>query len=272
MSQNKTKKELCESFDGFGGLDVTSPIGSGNLLTFRNFKLLSDGSAVKRGGFSYVCTLDGEIRGEKAYSEGGDEIILAAVGNRLYRIRLADGSVTSSELFSSTEGSVKFFDFMGVLYILDGCELYRYVGECQAVRCDPYVPLYGKMWNVYRTDSNTVNESFNLLTPRIRITYNVVGSQIGDVYVGFKIKSVDGVWGNGLLFSPNIYSIHKDGDKISFNGYYFSGELYVYLTLDTEDHRDADFEGCDRCSVFDSFDDSRVFLYGGDTQSKRARL
>lgn len=264
MSQNKTKKEYSESFNGFGGLDVTSPIGSGKLLTFRNFRLLPDGSAVKRSGFSYICTLDGEIRGEKTYSDGNEEVILAAVGRSLVRVNVLDGTVTSKEIFESSAGSVKFFEFGGELYLVDGCALYRYEGGCEASRCQPYVPLYGEGWSTYQTVANKVNEPFNALTPRIRITFNVTGSQVGTVYVGLKIKSIDGIWGSGKLIAPAAYKIHADGDKIVFYEYYFTGELSVLLTLDTEDYRNADFESCDRSEVFDAFEDSRVFVFGGD--------
>lgn len=263
MSTNKTKNRLCESFDGFGGLDTTSPIGNGRLAVLKNFRILSDGSAMKRGGFRHVCTLEDELRGETAYSDGGEEIILAALGENLARISVFDGSVTTSKVFSSGEGAVKFFDFCGELYMLDGDALYRYLGGCDAERCLPYIPLYGKRWSVGDT-AGMINQPLNMLTPKIKISYYAENLYISLASVGKKIKTIDAVWRDGELISPNEYEIYSSGDKIVFDSLYLDGELEVYLTLDGEEYRNPDFESCDRLSVFDAFDASRVFAYGGE--------
>ena len=262
MSTNKTKNRLSESFDGFIGIDTTSPIGSGRLTVLRNFRILSDGSAVKRNGFRHICTLDGELRGEKAYADRGEEVILCAVGRMLVRISVSDGNMTASSVFDSVDGTVKFFEFRGELYILEGDSVYRYLGGSNAEKCTPYVPLYGKRWSAGYS-KGIVNQPFNMLTPKVKITYYCYNTNISLITVGTKIKKVDAIWRDGVKLAENLYSIHKDGDKISFDNYYLDGELEVYVTLDTENYRCEDFEACDRVSVFDAFGDSRVFAYGG---------
>lgn len=266
MSTKKTKKEFRESFDGFGGLDVSSPIGSGKLITFRNFKLLPDGSAIKRGGFRYICRFAATIRGEKVYSDNGEEVILVAAGRSLFRVPVtSDEPVTSSYIFESAVGSVKFFEYKSELYIIEGCTLYRYTGGCNLEKCIPYIPLYGYHW---LNTGGTVNEPFNMLTPKIRIKYFINDTTVNSLNVGLKIKSIDAIYGNGAMVSPSAYKIDSTGQKILFSEYYFNKYVTVYLTVDTEEYRDADFESCDRNSVFDAFDDSRVFMYGGDDGSR----
>ena len=185
MSENKNNLKPCESFKGFGGLDVTSPIGSGRLQRLKNFKLLQDGSVIKRSGFSHFCTIEGEIRGEKVYSDREEEVILAVVGQNLLRISVADGSVSSLAVFDSEEGKINFFEYMGELYILDGFKLYRYLGGTATERCAVYAPLYGKEWKA-DDRSGVVNEPPNALGPRIRVTYKAGSSRVYFLYVGKK--------------------------------------------------------------------------------------
>lgn len=263
MSTNKTKNRLCESFNGFSGLDTTSPIGSERLAVLNNFRILPDGSAMKRDGFRHVCTFAEEIRGEIAYADGEEEIILAAVGNKLVRISVSDGTAQFIELFSSTEGAIKFFEFRGELYIMEGEAIYRYLGGCNAERCIPYIPLYGKHWRV-GYGMGHINQPLNMLTPKIKISYYSESISLTLLTVGKKIKEIDAVWFDGELVSPTKYSMHADGDKIKFDNFYLNGELDLYVTLDSEEYRNFDFETCEKISVFDAFEDSRLFAYGGE--------
>ena len=268
MSKIKTKNKFCQSFDGFGGLKVNSPVGSGAMVAFNNFKLLPDGSAEKRKGFRHIYSVDGEYRGGIAYADGGEEIILCAVGKNLVRISVADSEASSCEIFSSEEGAVKFIDFLGELYILDGCELYRYLGSCNAEVCTPYIPVYGMGWAHGLNRIGTVNQPLNMLTPRIKIIYSIKDSVVSYFNVGKKIKSVDAVWHAKNQLPATQYKIGSDGMSIQFNSYYFDGNVEVYLTLDGEEYRNSDFEGCDRTDVFDAFEDSRIFVYGGEDSGR----
>ena len=267
MSENKNNLKPCASFKGFGGLDLTSPIGSGRLQRLKNFKLLQDGSVIKRSGFSHFCTVDGEIRGEKVYSDRGEEVILAAIGQSLLRISVADGGVSASDVFDSDEGKISFFEYMGELYILDGFKLYRYLGGTSVERCAVYAPLYGKEWKV-DTRSGVVNEPPNALGPRIRVTYYAGSSRVYFLYVGKKIKSVDALYGNGVLIPKSYYTLNADMTEIVFHEYYFSGELCAYITLADDEFRDFGLEACDECYVFDAFECSRVFAYGDNEKGK----
>lgn len=264
MSTYKTK-ELVENFDGFGGLDLSAPTGVGRFSVFKNFRLLPDGSAIKREGFRYIASTVGEVRGEYAYSDGGESVILSVIGSSLYRISMSSGEVTCAEVFDSSQGSVRFFSVMGVLYMYDGDRLYRYMGGCLAEECVAYVPLYGDGWMTGHT-VGSVNEPFNVLSPKIRISYSVNGTFVNVLSVGMKIKSVDAIFVDGRVARTDEYSISTtDKTQITCRDIYAINELVAYVTVDTEEYRDAYFESCDRADVFDAFFDSRVFTYGGES-------
>ena len=267
MSTNKTKNQLTESFDGFSGIDTTSPIGSGRLTALKNFRLLGDGSAVKRSGFRHICTFAGELRGEKSYADKNEEVILAAVGKTLVRISVADGAILASEVFSKSTGAVKFFEFGGDLYILEGADIYRYLGGCEAERCIPYVPLYGTQWDIGET-AGTVNYPMNMLAPKIRISYTANSLYVRTLAVGMKIKSIDAIVYRGEALPSGMYRIHGDGDKVIVDSFFIDGDIELYVTVDTEDYRCSDFEICDKTRVFDAFEDSRVFAYGGSVNER----
>ena len=147
--------------------------------------------------------------------------------------------------------------------MIDGCTVYRYIGGCRAEKCIPYVPLYGKQWSIGYMPG-MVNQPFNMLTPKVKISYLVDNSSVLTVTVGVKIKSIDAIWADGKPLSPSVYRIHSDNDKIELDNCYVKGEMTAYVTLDTEAYRNADFESCDIVSVYDAFEDSRVFIYGGE--------
>ena len=103
-----------------------------------------------------------------------------------------------------------------------------------------------------------------MLTPKVKITYYAKDTYVSTLAVGVTIKSVDAIWIGNLQLSQSTYHLHSDMDKISLENVTLDGELELYVTLDTEAYRNLDFEGCDRVSIYDSFDDSRVFMYGGE--------
>lgn len=260
------KKDFSELFDGFKGLDLTSPIGSGRLSQLKNFKLLSDGSAIKREGFRLIATLNGVIRGAVAYVDGGEDVILAAVGRAFYRVS-AGGNKKSTIVLSTLEGDVDFFELRGELYLTDGTSIYKYKGGTKVELCSPYAPLYGKGWSADSIFAGSVNEPFNLLTPRIRINYISYSDQVSRLSVGLPIKSIDAIFINGVKNTNTsiTFSVSTDGKTILCENFYgmTRSEITAYVTVDVDDYIDSTFSGFTKAAVFDSFDYSRVFLYGG---------
>lgn len=273
--KTENAKEFSEIYDGFSGLDLTSPIGSGKLSQLRNFRLLSDGSALKRGGFRLIGQTADAIRGAAAYVDGGEDVILAVSGAYLYRVT-AEGAVSSSRVFDTEEGKADFFELRGELYIIDGQKIYRYAGGVSAEPCSPHAPLYGKLWLANNNYPGNQNEPLSLLTPRIRISYRNASNSISVLAVGLPIKSIDGLFVNGVsrmgegYDGDDVFTIHSKGDRVSCENFSVvnDSEIVLYVTIDGEQYSGDGIDGCNRAAVFDSFSQSRVFIYGGNDSGR----
>ena len=268
------KKEYTEAFDGFKGLDTSSPIGSGRLSELRNFKVLDDGSLLKRSGFRVLSSLPQEPRGVRVYSDGGEEVILAVIGNSLYRILLSDGSYTSSEVFSTTEGRAGFFEAHGRLYIVDGAGIWRYTGGTSITEASGYASLYAKDLRANENvspinESNKTNRPFNLLSSRIRIEYICEESSVGLLDVGIPLISIDGILLNGKVQDISGFSFTREKKGVLGNLECDRGTtVTLYVTVDKSGYEDSEFNSYTRTAVFDSFDATRVFLYGGNDANR----
>ena len=255
-----------EVFDGFGGLKLSSPRGNGS-CRLDNFRVLADGSLQSREGIRLLASLPEEIRGIYAFSDGEEEILLAVAGNSLYRISPANGTVVSASCFDTCEGRVTFFVWGGQLYIVEGIRLWRYSGGCTVTRIYGYTPLYGKNWNPYSEYSNQVNEPINYLSPRVRIQYQGTGS-IDYVYIGLKISSIEWVKSGKQFLENDWYYIDERGDIINFTSPVPGSRLEVCVRIDEQYFNDDAFFSSVSSAIYDDFDKSRLFLYGGQDVSR----
>ena len=98
---------VAEELVGFGGIDAASPYGDGRMAyDMKNFKVLPDGSLVKRDGFAVLASLPEAVRGLYVLHEESGDFILAVAGSALYRISVADGTSESAEVLTSFAGRV----------------------------------------------------------------------------------------------------------------------------------------------------------------------
>lgn len=262
MATVNHKKAICaEQVTAFRGIDASSPIGDGDFAyDMKNFKILADGSLQKRGGYRTLASLGAAVRGFGFAWDGGEEVILAAVGRSLYRIALTGGDVRSAEVFGTDEGEVVFFEYEGEHYILDGAEIYCYRGGVSATAACGYVPLYGKEWDAHAS-TNAVNEPLNLLTGRIRLDYKR-GDAVSYLPVGIPIQSVDRAFRNGVEIDASGFK-PSSGNQISLGGK-VSLPLTIYATIDPAFWHDAILRSAKETAVYDGPDSSRILFYGCD--------
>lgn len=269
MSTKENTKSY-KNLDGFGGLDTSSPIGEGRIVALKNFKQLADGSVVKRGGFKLLASFENEIRGEIAYVEDGEEIILFAVGNKLCKVSVETGEMLSAECFRKTEGKICFFEFRGVLYAIEDGVFYQYKGKATVSQIKAYAPLftYSENYNSYKCK---YVEPLNMLSPTIRLQFVCDGYTFPFLLSKIKLESVDAMYINGRIIDKDLYELEEDGLTI-FCGNRINAEVgetvTVYATVYGGANRSSDLESCNKASVFDSFSDSRVFLYGGNNENR----
>lgn len=260
---NKNIAGRAASFDGFAGMDASTPFGKGKTFSLRNFRLLPDGSIEKREGYRHLATLPDAARAVSVWEEDDEQVLLCVAGSYLCRVS-EGGEVTSASVFSATEGNALFLRYGGELYILDGDRLYRYEGGVSVTAGEAYIPHLGKDWSCGSETPGGEYESPNLLSRRAYITYKSKDVYIYTCYFDRKVASVDQVYIGTQKVSPENYSL-EDGIKLSFSpGIQVSGRtLKVHVTLDC----DSDLFSATKSFLFEGLENNKLFLYGGDSGS-----
>lgn len=255
-----------EIFNGFSGLGLSSARGQTS-RRLDNFRVLADGSIQKREGIRQIADLQAEVRGIYAFVDGDEDVILAVAGNSLYRISATGEQVLFGPCFETDNGEISFFEYGGRLYMLDGVQVYRYEGGCEATRVRGYTPLYGKNWNPVYGYTNTVNEPINYFSPSVRIHFSV-NETVEYLYVGMAIKEVEWVAVQGRLLSSSEYSMLSGiKDRIFLTMPLYDASVEICVTLEDRYYFDSSFNSSARAAVYEDFEHSRVFLYGGNNAS-----
>lgn len=263
MNNNTTVSR--EILDGFPGMDVSTSRGKKS-CRLQNFRVLSDGSLEKREGVRLLASLGATVRGICSFTDGNEEVILAAAGNALYRIG-SDGTITSSVAFATTSGKVGFLMFRGELLLFDGDGIYRYDGGCTASHIQGYAPLYGKNWSGCGYLSDVVNEPINFASSHIRIQY-LLNEESDYLHVGLHILSVDWVMQSEYYLEADSYSVSNDGYAVNFTSPLATGNVVIGVTLDGSYYHDSTFYTAVNGATFDDFAQSRAFLFGGSDPSR----
>ncbi len=261
MNNNTVSREVFEGFSGLG----QSACGKTS-CRLDNFRVLADGSLEKREGIRQLASLKGDVRGVCSVFENGEDVILAVVGNSLYRIG-RDGKILSAACLSTESGEIGFFTYGGSLYLMDGAEIYRYAGKGVAKKVQGYTPLYGKNWSTYTTEDHFINEPINCFSPHIRLHFQVVEST-KELHIGFKVEGVDWVMVDGVMMDPSRYSLDSAKDSVEFPVLVYASEIEVSLTLPESKYQDDEFDSCRSAAVYENFEASRVFFYGGRASAK----
>ncbi|MBQ7380611.1 MAG: hypothetical protein IJW69_00850 [Clostridia bacterium] len=265
MNNNTVAREL---FEGFSGLGLSSARGKG-AHRLDNFRVLADGSLEKREGIRQIAALPADIRGIYGFVDGVDEVVLAVSSNNLYRISAEGEQVTFAPCFETESGEVSFFEYEGILYLLDGAQVYRYEGGCEAVKVCGYTPMYGVNWVPHsnaENNPNQPNEAINLFSPYVRIHY-VTSGYADRLFVGLEIKQIRWVRGDEGLLTSGEYSLSEDKNTVIFSGRRYDSEVEICIALADRYWRDSDFISTRAAAVYEAFDKSRVFFYGGNNPS-----
>ena len=202
-TKKRTKKDF--SFGSFGGIDHTKDhSGKTSAESIVNFRLLSDGSLVRREGIRHFITLSGNIRAVCTGIFNGAYKLLALVGNTVSAISVQSGTITTMGTVGTNKGTACFFFLKEDLYLADGYYIYRYNGSEFAVTTG-YVPTIGRNWPCSKIGE--INEPRNILNRYGRITYLVDEPYSRYLCASDPIDSVEAVYVNGVLREEDEYSI-----------------------------------------------------------------
>lgn len=154
-------------FRGFGHTEVLSGVSPSSV---RNFRPCKDGTLRIRSGYSAVLPFSYPLRG---YWEGKVDNVAkkyAVAGNKVYSLSETLKAKTAVGTLKTASGQVSFAQFLGVLYLLDGTDIYYLESKTGTFSVHaPYVPLYGDKW--HPTNYGDVCERRNQLTNRLRVRY-----------------------------------------------------------------------------------------------------
>ena len=265
---NKNIVGRTVSFDGFGGMDSSTPFGGEATYSLKNFRLLPDGSLEKREGYRHLATLSDAARGRYLLREGGDSVLLCVAGSELYRIPLDGGEVESASVFSRTEGNVLFLPVEGVLYLLDGDRLYRYDGGVKLTSGQAYLPVGGKNWEVNTMSRSTPSEYPNLLTGLSVYEYEYA-DEIDYLHFAIPVDEVVAFYMGQAMMPPSSYSLAADRKGIYMNGTQEGHGNSARVIVRAGAHEGL--LACRGSFLYEGEDESTLLLYGGEAGRVYAR-
>jgi hypothetical protein len=240
--------------DGFGGIDRAEL--EGNCFLTENLDSCADDSLKTRAGYKAVAEHEGTLRAifnfaGKLYSVIGDSLVITEVesGNSFVAAKLDHG-----------EGDADIFCFGGDIYIHDGDSFFRFRGGI-LTRVEGYAPLYGNRW--HPMDRGTVYEDINILSDRIRISYQAI-QNTAIFFLGVKVSSVDMVQINGEtvdMSELNIQIDENDASILHTTIINSASPITFWLTLSPESSEMHRIKQATKAFVFGNNGGERLCLY-----------
>ena len=258
MSKIKPERAHAKKiFDGFVGVSAVKSSCEDRLRSVTNFRIRENGILEKRCGFRTFASFPVPLRGYWEGTVGGVAYAFAVCERNVFR--LSNGATANVTTISSSEGAVRFFLYVGNLYLLDGCYVYVFDEDSERFKqTDGYVPLYGRNW--HPTDYGNLYEEVNLFSPKLRVHYaNTVGTT--EFRLPFYAITVDKVRIDNTTVTG--YSLNAAGDTVTVP--YVGGSVEIAFTMSVDR---ADLDELYQCTEaftdrIDGFE--RLILYGSPT-------
>ena len=267
MSFFSTKNALAKmEFDGFGGIDTSSPASSSNNgAKIENFRIMPDGSLQRRKCFRGKLDIGRKIRAICRCSINGEYVFYALAGNIVYKYEHNGEKLTQLGTVGTDSGRASIFQYMGCVYIIDGQDIYE-IKYGEVVVVDGYAPLIGKNWDT-NGHLGEINEPLNLLNSRARISYIV--KDYDAVTLGFPqdTMSIDAVAINGNIVDNSRYYVDWSFLTVSISDMNKGDRIMVYITLKNSLLDRREVVKNTEAYVFGGISNSRVFLWGGDKKN-----
>ena len=268
MSKFNNKNAVAvKEIKGFCGIDTRSPgDGEGKTKNMVNYRILSDGSLVKRGGIKFVTSFDSEIRALWTGYENNSFVGYALTGRLVYKLFFDDNgeyiSRTQLGYIDTSIGKASIFFYRGYYYIIDSDELYV-IKSGGIVKATGYAPLYGKDWPT--GEVGEVNEPLNTLTRQARISYIVTDPPNIFLCTKYPVASVEAVYVNGERLSSSEYEIDSELNTININLMDPGDKILVYLTYASDSCSLERLKKNTNATVFGGINNSRVFMWSDNS-------
>ena len=250
-----------EILDGFSGIGAGVTVDQKHATDIRNFRILSDGSLQKRGGWVNRRVFSQPVRAFWEGTLGQESYSFAVAGNRIYRI---DGSALKQVgTLPDSVGRLQFFSFGERLFLPNGSLILSYRASTDSfVEAEGYAPLIGRNW--HPTDLGEINEPVNLLSKHVRVHYfNTTGS---DTFcLPFYAEKIDQVRVNSSITTS--FSMDSSTRYVIIPSAASASYVEIAFTMETADDLRARITSCKNAFVARSADRTILALYGSSYQN-----
>lgn len=267
MSYFKRKNAIGTlEMKGFEGIDRSSPIAAKKCEDMVNLRILSDGSIVKRDGFREIYDFSGPIRGILSIPTNEGFMAYVAVENYVYRYS-SDTDVATRMLgtLSTKTGEASIFFFRGIVYIVDGVNIYE-IKDGAVEISEGYVPLLGKDWG--NNFPGEIYEPLNILSSRARISYVVDDPPTTFLPTLYEVSKVDAIYLNGEPLTSTQYTINSNFNTIDIKGLTPGDRIKAYVTFVRPESERQNLLSNTKGEVFGGINNSRLFLWGGKDKNR----
>lgn len=255
---------LNESPDGDTGLKM------GEAAEMRNFRVTGENHLQIRPGYAPMCTLaDGvPVRGLWCGYVDGKEYLLAACGGKLFKIVMDEPTAQQGEpwrwdeLGGIEDAPTSFFGFSKKVYILTGSEYYCWDGGETLNVVEGYIPTI--VTASPPSGAGTLLENPNLLTGKKRQGFSPDGTEKVFHLLEQEIDELISVEGTTIT-----YTLDKKEGTLTFASAPEKGSNTVTVTWRKGSGGREKITKMRFSELYNGSSDSRVFLYGNDTNETR---
>ena len=210
---------------------------------------------------------------------GGEDVFLAACNGKIYSLYDADTDTFSAAVIGTinTDKGVHFFQFDGIVYILNGYDYYRYDGVSLTTVVG-YTPLVaiGIGPQGSADAGELTSEYVNLLSNKRRVWLSPDGDTNKTFKLPEKAKSVDSVKYLDGSTAPT-YTFTANTDEITFTSTLTKAVNSIEVQYSVKTHSDdntiPDYRKQITGNLFSEFysgtTDTRIFIYGDGSNKTR---
>ena len=266
MSVFKQKNSIASvEFKKFKGIDRKASHGDSSVAyDMSNFRILPDGSLMKREGFSPLSTTGSAYRGVWSGKLNGKVLTFVLQGATISKMYPEERSFTSIGKISTMTGTANFIPYNNRLYLYNQNAFYHITEDSVSI-VDGYAPLYGKDWPSAK--KGEVNEPLNLTSRHIRMTY-IVDQNVPYLQVDHAISSIDAVYiNNALVTDSSRYSLNRDMMYVSVSGLKINDRVSLFLTIDESELDKADLMSCKRTAAYGDYKDNILLFWDGNKKN-----
>lgn len=256
---------LNENPDG----DVKLRLGEASIC--RNWKVTRDRNLKRRPGFHTVATLDNSEHPKSVIAMWfgnvkGSEIGLAACNGHIWKFYANGGYLTTPVDVGSlnTTGTVSFFPFSNIVYILNGAEYYSYDGTTFGTVAG-YIPLIITSRTPDGSDG-TLLEEVNKLTAKRRVWFSPDGTSTTYILPESQLASIDSVidTATGEAYT-GTYTVDINAGTVEFTDPPTQGINTIEIGYSFTKSYRTDVTGMKYAELYLGNQDNAVFLYGNGT-------